>query len=74
MKFGKCMGTLGVIEGRLYAVWEVYGDLRGSYWVVHMRFGKCMGTLGGHKGWSFICGFGSVWGLYGGHRGFIYEV
>ena len=53
MRFWKCMGTLGVIWGRLYEVWEVYGDPRGSYGVVFMRFGKCMGTLGGHS-MSFI--------------------
>ena len=47
--------------GRLYEVWEVYGDPRGSLEVVYMRFGKCMGTLGGHKG-SFIWGLGSIWG------------
>ena len=39
MWFGKCIGTLG---GRLYEVWEVYGDPMG---IVYMRFEKCMGTL-----------------------------
>ena len=24
---GKCMGTLGVVGGHLYELWEVYGDL-----------------------------------------------
>ena len=39
MRFGKRMGTLamGVIGGRLYEVWEVYGDHRGSKGVVYMR-------------------------------------
>ena len=50
MRFGKCMGTIGVIRGRLCKVWEVYGDPRRSKGVVYMRFKKCMGTLGGHKG------------------------
>ena len=32
MKFGKCMGDpMGVIEGRLYEVWEVYGDPMGGH-------------------------------------------
>ena len=30
MKFGKCMGTIGVLKGRLYEVLEVYGDPKGS--------------------------------------------
>ena len=47
------MGTVGGHRGRLYEVWKVYGDPRGSYGIVFMRFGKCMGTLGGHRG-SFI--------------------
>ena len=39
MKFGKCMGTLEVIRGRLYDVLEVYGDPRGwGPW----------GVMGGH--------------------------
>ena len=46
MRFGKCMGTVGVIGGRLYEVWEVYGDPRGVIGVVYMWFGQCMGTLG----------------------------
>ena len=29
MRFGKCMGSLGVIGGRLYEVLKVYGDPRG---------------------------------------------
>ena len=37
---------MGVIGGRLYEVWEVYGDPRGVIGVVYMRFVKCMGTLG----------------------------
>ena len=28
MRFGKCMGTLGVMGGHLYEVWVVYGDPR----------------------------------------------
>ena len=28
MRFGKYMGTLGVIVGHLFEVWEVYGDPR----------------------------------------------
>ena len=39
---------MGVIRGRLYEVWEVYGDPRESKWAVYMKFGKYMGTLGGH--------------------------
>ena len=38
---------LGVTEGRLYEVWEVYGDPLGSLGVIYMRFGKCMGSLWG---------------------------
>ena len=53
MGFGKCMGPQGVHWGRLYWVWEVYGDPRGSYWVVYLRFEKCMGTLGGYSGRTF---------------------
>ena len=53
MRFGKCRGTLGVIVGHLYEVRKVYGDPRGSLWVIYMRFGKCMGTLEGNCG-SFI--------------------
>ena len=29
MTFGKFIGTLGVMRGRLYDVWEVYGDPMG---------------------------------------------
>ena len=29
MRFRKCMGTLGGHRGRLYEVWELYGDPRG---------------------------------------------
>ena len=42
MTFGKHMGTL---EGRLYDVWDVYGDPMGSYGTVYMMFGECMWTL-----------------------------
>ena len=47
MRFGKCMGVIGV---RLYEVWEVYGDPRGSQGAVYMRFGKCVGTP-----WGGLC-------------------
>ena len=67
MMFGKCMGTLWGHKGRLYEVWEVYGDPRGSYGVVYMRFGKYMRTLGGRK-WSFMR-FGKCMGTLGSHRG-----
>ena len=42
MTFGTHMGTL---EGRLYDVWDVYGDPMGSYGTVYMMFGECMWTL-----------------------------
>ena len=29
MRFGKYMGTVRVIGGRLYEVWDVYGEPRG---------------------------------------------
>ena len=62
MRFRKCMGTLGGHGGRLYEVWEAYGDPMGiiggrlyDVWevygdpmgVIYMRFGKRMGTLWG---------------------------
>ena len=47
MKFKKCIGTLVVIEGRLYEILELYG---GSLGVVYMRFWKCMGAVLGHQG------------------------
>ena len=43
MTFGKLMG---ILEGRLYDVWDVYGDPMGSYGTVYMMFGECMWTLG----------------------------
>ena len=48
---------MGAIGGRLYDVWEVYGDPRGPFIEIlsgHFEcskvyeFGKCMGTPGGH--------------------------
>ena len=42
----------------------MYGDPRGSKWVVYMKFGKYMGTLGDHKGRTY-----EVWEVYGDPRG-----
>ena len=28
MRFGMCLGTLGVIGGHLYQIWELYGNPR----------------------------------------------
>ena len=42
--------NLGDHSCHLYEVWEVYGDLRGSWGVAYMMFGKCMGTpWGSHE-------------------------
>ena len=61
MTFGKHMGTL---EGRLYDVWDVYGDPMGSYGTVYMMFGECMWTLG--VIWDCLY---DVWGVYVDTRG-----
>ena len=34
MRFGKCMGPLGAIGGRLHEVWDVYGNLSGGHRVI----------------------------------------
>ena len=50
MRFGKCMGTLGVIKCLLYEVWEVFWVPKRIIGVVYMRFVKCLGTLECHRG------------------------
>ena len=73
MKFGKCMGTFGVIGGRLYEVWEVYGDPMGVIGVclyeVWEVYGDPRGVIGGHL--YEVC---EVYGDPGGHRGRCYVV
>ena len=72
MKFKKCIGTLVVIEGRLYEILELYGHPRGSLGVVYMRFWKCMGTLGVVY-MKFVKCMGTL-GVKGGHLYKIWEV
>ena len=47
MGFMKYMGTLGGHKGRLYVVWEGFGEPRGSKGVIYMRFGEVYGDLRG---------------------------
>ena len=61
MTFGTHMGTL---EGRLYDVWDVYGDPMGSYGIVYMKFGECIWTL--RVIWDCLY---EVWGVYVDTRG-----
>ena len=48
--FGKCIGTIGVHRGRLYEVWEGYGD---PMWVIGGHLYEVWGTYGDHRE-SFI--------------------
>ena len=57
------MVEFGVIGGRLYEVWEVYGDHLGVIGVVYIKFGMCMGII---RGYLY-----EVWELYGEPLGVI---